>query len=594
MRRLVVAFATALLAAPVASAVTTPTAPVYDSKGHLVQTPYAPANAAELTKKKAADIFLHYHKVAAWLKHYPSVVTYDATYDPKTRTWTVTVSSGAAGEVAHGKVDDQSGAVVEAFTGPQVAWGMARGGPGAFGGTKINSKPIWLAFCAVFLLGLADLRRLASLRNLDLLVFLAFTFSLWYFNRGDIFTSVPLAYPPLAYLLGRTLWVGIHGRGSRTRPFWPVWVLVAATVFLAGFKVGLNVQASNVIDVGYAGPIGAERIVHEGQAPYGHFPEEGNLKPCGPADASGEIRDRIQTNGRCESANPQADTYGPVSYESYIPGYLIFGWSGKWDSLPAAHATSILFDLLCILGLGLVGLRFGGMRLGATLAFAWAAYPFTQYVSSSNTNDSILPAFLIFGFLFAAGPAKRGVFCALSAWTKFAPLVVAPLWLTYPDWRQIRPQARFVVGFVAATIASFSILLLEPNLIHAIREFWDRTFWSQITRHSPFSLWDWKQYRAKGIPDLHVVQRVLQVLLVIGAAAAAFFPRRKSPLQLAALTAALLIGFEIVLTHWFYLYIPWFFPFAAFALLAPARERAAQVEAPAEREHEVRELVPAG
>src|SRR5919201_5657970 len=197
MRRVALAFAAALVVAPAAWAQTTPTAPVYNSKGHLVQTPYAPPNASQLTRKKAADIFLHYHKVSAWLTHYPRVVTYDATYDPKTRSWTVSVSSGAAGEVAHGKVDDQSAAVIEAFTGPQVAWGMARGGPGAFGGTKINSKPIWLAFCAVFLLGLADLRRLVSLRNLDLLVFLTFTFSLWYFNRGDIFTSVPLAYPPL-------------------------------------------------------------------------------------------------------------------------------------------------------------------------------------------------------------------------------------------------------------------------------------------------------------------------------------------------------------------------------------------------------------
>jgi hypothetical protein len=66
---------------------------------------------------------------------------------------------------------------------------------------------------------------------------------------------------------------------------------------------------------------------------------------------------------------------------------------------------------------------------------------------------------------------------------------------------------------------------------------------------------------------LHVVQWVLQGLLVIGAVAAAFFPRRKNLLQLAALTGALLIGFELVLTHWFYLYIPWFFPFVAFAVL---------------------------
>src|SRR5207244_11023236 len=148
-------------------------------------------------------------------------------------------------------------------------------------------------------------------------------------------------------------------------------------------------------------------------------------------------------------------------------------------------------------------------------------------------------------------------------------LVVAPAWLTSQDWRLPRPQIRFVVGFVVATLAAFSILLLEPHPIDAVGTFWTRTFSSQIHRHSPFSLWDWKQYRAKGIPDLHWVQQALEVLLVLGALAAAVLPRRKSPLQLAALTAALLIGFEIVLTHWFYLYIPWFFPFAAFALLAP-------------------------
>ena len=31
----------------------------------------------------------------------------------------------------------------------------------------------------------------------------------------------------------------------------------------------------------------------------------------------------------------------------------------------------------------------------------------------------------------------------------------------------------------------------------------------------------------------------------------------------------MLIGFELVLTHWFYLYLPWFFPFVVLALVAP-------------------------
>jgi len=63
------------------------------------------------------------------------------------------------------------------------------------------------------------------------------------------------------------------------------------------------------------------------------------------------------------------------------------------------------------------------------------------------------------------------------------------------------------------------------------------------------------------------------VLLVIGAFVVAFIPRRKTPLQLAALTGALLIGFQLVPVYWIYLYIPWFFPFVAFAVLAGARAR---------------------
>ena len=44
-------------------------------------------------------------------------------------------------------------------------------------------------------------------------------------------------------------------------------------------------------------------------------------------------------------------------------------------------------------------------------------------------------------------------------------------------------------------------------------------------------------------------------------------PRRRSPLQLIALTGALIVGFEAVLTYWLYTYIPWFYPFVAAALL---------------------------
>jgi hypothetical protein len=535
----------------------------------------APAGAADddlarLTEEDATRIALTHPKVARWLDRYPPDRTTSARFRPKQRSWVVKAWSGEAGQIALVTVEDMTGRVAEAWTGPQVAWKMARGRTGAFGGKTLDTWYVWLGFCAVFFLGLADLRRPLSLRNLDLLALLAFSVSLAFFNRGEIFRSAPLVYPPLLYLLARGVWVGFRGRAAPLRPVWPVWAFAVAAVFLLGFRIGLNVETPRgVIDVGYAGVIGASRIA-DGQAPYGHMPVRGDLEPCGPEDDEGDVRDRIQTNGRCESANDHGDTYGPVSYVAYVPAYLAFGWSGKWDSLPAAHATSIAFDLLTVLGLVLVGLRFGGPRLAAALAFGWAAYPFTAYTLNANTNDTIMPAVLVWGFWLASSPAARGTAVALAGWTKFGALLLAPLWAGYPSVRD-KSLVRFGVAFVAVTAAAFTVLLLEPNLWEALRTFWERTIDFQLARDSPFSLWEWGQYHAQGIPDLGLLQPVTAVVAVALALVVGVVPREKRPIQLAALTAAVLIAFQVSLSHWFYLYLPWFFPFVALWLLLPDR-----------------------
>jgi len=595
VRRVVLAligFAALVSAGQAAATTTTATGPVYDGRGRLVQTPFAPVTPrARLTEERATEIFLRNDKVADWRDRYPKngLVT-EATFDKRLEDWKVGVSWGSAGEIALGRVDDRSGRVTEAWTGPQVAWKMARGYSGAFGGKEINSPVVWLGFALLFFLGLANLRRPLSMRNLDLLVLLSFSVSLWFFNRGEIFPSASLAYPPMLYLLARLTWIAWRGGPNDSRTVWPLWALAGTTVFLVGFRVGLNIRDSNVIDVGYSGVIGGHRIAN-GQSPYGHMPVEDALKPCGLKDAEGEIRERIQTNGRCEGANERGDTYGPVAYEAYVPAYLALGWKGRGDKLRAAHATAILFDLVALLGLVLVGRRFGGVRLAVMLSFAWAAYPFTQYASSSNTNDSIMPAILVFGFWLVTSPFARGAFVALAGWTKFAALLLAPLWAGYPEPRRLPAKGLFVAGFAAATLAAFSILLLEPNPIHATRVFWDRTLGWQVGRDSPFSIWGWGQYHAAGIPDLGWLQQVVIVLLVLGAIACYFLPRRKTPLQLAALTGALLLGFELVQTHWYYPYIVWFFPFVAFVVLAPrARRRPSEQQS----DRPARELVPTG
>jgi hypothetical protein len=525
---------------------------------------------ARLTEDEALRLALDHPKVAAWLDRYPPGPTTDAELRPETRTWVVKVWSGEAGQIAQAVVDDTTGRVSEAWTGPQVAWKMARGGEGAFGGKILLKPSVWLALCLVFLLGLGDLRRPLSLRNLDLVVLLSFSVSLALFGRGEIFASVPLVYPVLVYLLVRGLRIALRGRGEQLRPVWPTWALAAAAVFLIGFRIGLDVERSGgVIDVGLAGVVGASRIL-DGETPYGNMPQRGDREPCGPEDTDGQVRERIQTNGRCEAAIERGDTYGPVSYLAYVPATSVFGWTGRWDSLPAARATSIAFDLLAVLGLALVGLRLGGVRLGTALAFGWVAFPFTAYTLNANTNDAIMPAVLVFGFLLLTSDWARGGAVALAGWTKFAALLLAPLWATYPTFDP-RRTLRFAAAFVLATVAAFAILLLEPSLVDAVRTFWDRTLGFQLGRDSPFSLWGWGQYHAEGIPDLGFVKVVLAVAAVLLALVVAVVPRRKGPVELAALTAALLLAFQLSLTHWFYLYIPWVLPFVLLWLLLPER-----------------------
>ena len=129
----------------------------------------------------------------------------------------------------------------------------------------LNSWGFWLVLCAVFFVGLADLRRFASLRNLDLLALLGFSVSLWYFDHGRVFASASLIYPSLVYLLVRAAWIGLRGsRAPATRPVWPVWLLVAVAVFAATFRIGADVSGSGDrrrLLGGYRGAADRERRV---------------------------------------------------------------------------------------------------------------------------------------------------------------------------------------------------------------------------------------------------------------------------------------------------------------------------------------------
>jgi hypothetical protein len=469
--------------------------------------------------------------------------------------WQVSFFSRRAKEIVQVYIADASGRVLEQWTGFQVAWTMARGYPGAFG-RHVNSLYVWLPLCVLFFVPFFNWRRPFSLLHLDLLVLLLFSVSLAFFNHARIGLSVPLVYPPLLYLLARMLalarprlrdrdaYVPPLPAGTPLRPgpalrllVPPLW-LALGVVFLLGFRVALNVTDSNVIDVGYAGVIGAQRIA-AGRPLYGNYPAD----------------------------NEHGDTYGPVNYEAYVPFEQALGWSGQWDDLPAAHAAAILFDLLAVALLFLLGRRVRGPTLGIALAYAWVSYPFTLYALESNSNDTLVCVLVLAALLCATSAPARGVFAALAGLAKFAPLALAPLLATHGlrelsgrGWTGRLARARALGAFLVAfalTAAVVSIPALTHDSWHTIYE---RTFAYQANRGSPFSVWG--LYGGLGSVQLGV-----EIAAILLAVALAVVPRRPDVVGLAAAAAAIVIATQLGVEHWFYLYVPWFFGLVMLALL---------------------------
>jgi hypothetical protein len=424
--------------------------------------------------------------------------------------------------------------VREEWTGDQIAWQMARGYEGQFGHI-LNAPYVWIPMCLILFFGLFNFRRPLRLAHLDLLVLLSFSVSLFFFNRGEIGVSVSLAYPPLLYLLGRAVWIGFRKPGLGLRPSLPIAVLAFALVFLIGFRIAINVTDSAVIDVGYAGVIGADRTTHL-EPLYGEtaFPED----------------------------NRPGDTYGPAAYYAYVPFELAFPWSGTWDNLPSARAAVIFFDLAAIVGLFMLGRRLrqgdAGRRLGVILAFGWAACPFSAYAMQSNTNDPLIAALVIWALVAFSSIGGRAILLALATMVKFVPVLLVPLFaagytgLDLFRTRQSRRATALRVGYFAAVfVAVAGALLIYPAIDPGLSIAWDRTIATQVGRESPFSIWG----QASALEPVKVA---LMAATALFAALLAFRPRSRDLLQVAALSAAVIIASQLILEHWFYLYIPWF------------------------------------
>ena len=441
-------------------------------------------------------------------------------------------------EIARVGIDDGTWQSNYAWTGDQVGWHMARGDYGAYG-KQANYWYVWGTLALFFAAAFWRTDKLLSLRNLDVLALLGFLVSHGFFRDGDSFWAVVLWYPPLLYLLGRTLLMGFgYGEKVGKTSGLPTSVLFVLAALASGFVLALNLD-SRVIDVGYAGVVGADRIL-DGTLPYGNMPDD------------------VGTG----------DTYGPLNYLIYVPFNLIFGFSGEWDFLPAAHGATVFAFIVGAVALLVAGWRYAGARGAAALFFAWAVFPYTLYSTNNNTNDVIVAAVMAIGLAIATMPIGRGATIAAGFATKLFPLVLAPLWMLHDGVGKRGRILDFVLGGVGVVLLSFWVLALDGDPVGAGKLFYEKTLAFQGERETPWTIFT-------QVPSLAFLQGPLEFGAILLAFVVAVFPKRRTVRRLAAFSAAIIIAFQLTFNYWFYPYVTWFAPFVFLALLVETNQKTA-------------------
>lgn len=429
----------------------------------------------------------------------------------------------------------RSGRVQRVWTGPQASAVYARGHYAPI----FDSPWVVVTFALLFLVPFVDPRR--PLLLLDALALLSFLVSYALFDHARLQAAVWWAYPPLLYLLGRGLWLGLHRARTSGRPAWsgtparssfrlPLRVLGAGLLALVGARVGL-ILAGHIVDVGFSSALGAQHILH------GHAPHYAS------------------------ATHP--DTYGPIAYLAYVPFELVFGFSGHWDALPAVRAATITFDLLTVLGLVVLGRRLragrAGWRLGLMLGWAWCAYPFTLLTVMRNANDGIIALLMVWMLVVSAAPVRRGVLLGLATAAKFTPAILLPLLVGGRDAAGRRARVACALGFAAVMVASFAPFI-PPG---GVSELYHHTIGWQIGRPDVFSPWALH-------PSLAWLQTALEVGGIVLALGLGLRHSVSDTSRLAALAGALMIAVQLPAEHWFYFYIVWFAPLLLVAVLARA------------------------
>ena len=272
-----------------------------------------------------------------------------------------------------------------------------------------------------------------------------------------------------------------------------------------------------------------------------------------------------------------SDTYGPVTFEAYVPFAALASGANA-----AARLATLFFTLLTALLLFVLGRRARNSAAGVTLAFCWLALPLTLYEDALGWNDALVAAALV-GCCWPRVARRRVARWRRSrrgrSWRRSRSL---PLLALRPPARSRREVAWFAGAFVLGSAVVFVPALADSTPATFI----SHTFGFQANRAPVNSIWaSLSQYGAQ-TPWLGEGGRVLHGLVVsITLAVALLLPLARLREDLAALAAAsagMLVLVTLSLGYFAFSYLVWFAPLVLVAVIigAPAQDAGAPTGAP--------------
>ena len=344
----------------------------------------------------------------------------------------------------------------------------------------------------------------------------------------------PARVPARAHLLDR-----VPGPAFNPALSWPVWVLAGAAVFLGGLRIGLNLETPRgVIDVGFAGVIGGDRIL-DGESPYGHMPDSAG-KACGPPTPRerprphpGERPLRVVERawrhlrpGQLSRLCPCRADLAVVREVGLAPRCACDGdrLRPARDPRPLPRRASAS-----------AAAARGSARLRLDRVPVHRLHDERELERRDHARDPDL------GLLARLVPVARGAVRRPRGLDEVR-LAAARAALAHLPGRPPPTDHDQVRGRRSSSRRSPSSRSCCSSRASRMPCTCSSTAPSATSsdRDSPFSPWDWGQYHARGIPSLRAVQLILQVGVLALAGVVAMIPQRKGPLELAALSAALL------------------------------------------------------